>query len=68
MAFVVTLVNVVLMPTIIIIINHPSKKADKLTKTDMCKLWFNGISKTVTMSGLTFEQIMPDRVRYEKEY
>ena len=34
----------------------------------MCKLWFNGISKTVTMSGLTFEQMMPEIMRYEKEY
>ena len=42
--FVVTLVNIVLMPTIIIIINHQVQEADKLTKTDMCKLWFNGIN------------------------
>ena len=65
--FVVTLVNVVLMLTIIININHQVQEADKLTKTDMCKLWFNGISKTVTMSGLTFEQMMPEIMRYEKE-
>lgn len=65
--FVVTLVNVVFMLTIIIIINHQEQEADKLTKTDICMLWFNGISRTVTMSGLTFEQMMPEIMRYEKE-
>lgn len=65
--FVVTLVNVVLMLTIIIIINHQVQEADKLTKTDMCMLWFSGISKTVTISGLTFEQMIPEVERYETE-
>ena len=65
--FVVTLVNVVFMLTIIIIINHQEQEVDKLTKTDICMLWFNGISRTVTMSGLTFEQMMPEIMRYEKE-
>jgi hypothetical protein len=65
--FVVTLVNVVLMLTIIIIINYQVQEADKLTKTDTYKLWFNDISKTVTMSRLTIEQMMPEIMRYEKE-
>ena len=53
------------MLTIIIAINH--QEADKLTKTDMCMLWFSGISKTVTLSGLTFEQMIPEIERYETE-
>ena len=54
------------MLTIIIIINHQEQEADKLTKTDMCMLWFSGISK-VTISGLTFEQMIPEIERYEME-
>lgn len=65
--FVVTLVNIVFVLTIIIIINHQIQAADKLTKTDMCMLWFSGISRTVTMSGLTFEQMIPEIERYEEE-
>ena len=65
--FVVTLVNVVLMLTIIIIINHQVHETNQLTKTDMCILWFSGISRTVTMSGLTFEQMIPEIERYETE-
>jgi hypothetical protein len=65
--FIVTLVGVVSMLTIIIIINYQVQEADKLTKTDMCNLWFNGIGKTVTLSGLTFEQMIPEIERYEKE-
>ena len=60
--FMVTIVNVVL-----IIINYHVQEADKLTKTDMCTLWFNGISKTVTLSGLTFEQMISEIERYEME-
>jgi hypothetical protein len=55
------------MLTIIIIINHQEQEADKLTKTDMCMLWFNGIGKTVINSGLTFEQMIPEIEKYEKE-
>jgi hypothetical protein len=47
--FAVFLVNVMLMLTIIIIIHHQVQEADKLTKADMCMLWFNGISRTVTL-------------------
>jgi hypothetical protein len=65
--FIVTLVSVVSMLTIIIIINYQVQEADKLTKTDMYNLWFNGIGKTVTLSGLTFEQMIPEIERYEKE-
>jgi LytS/YehU family sensor histidine kinase len=65
--FVVILVNIVVMLTIIIIVNHQIQAADKLTKTDLCMLWFNGISRTMTMSGLTFEQMIPEIERYEKE-
>jgi hypothetical protein len=65
--FVVILVNIVLVLTIIIIFNHQIQAADKLTKTDLCMLWFNGISRTMTMSGLTFEQMIPEIERYEKD-
>jgi len=58
--FVVTQVNVVLMLTIVIIINHQVQEAVKLTKTDVCMLWFSSISKTGIMSGLTFEQMIPE--------
>jgi LytS/YehU family sensor histidine kinase len=60
--FVVILVNIVFMLTIIITVNHQIQAVDKLTKTDLCMLWFNGISKTMTMSGLTFEQMIPEGV------
>lgn len=65
--FTVFLVNIVLMLTIIAIIHHQVQEADKLTKADMCMLWFNGISRTVTLSGLTFEQMVPEVERYNKE-
>jgi hypothetical protein len=65
--FVVFLVNVVLMTTIIVIIHNQVQEADKVSKTDLCTLWFNGISKTVTLSGLTFEQMIPEIERYNKE-
>jgi hypothetical protein len=66
-SFVVVLVNAVFMTTLIIIINHQIEEADKLTKADICKLWFDGIGRTVTESGLTFEQMIPEIERYEAE-
>jgi hypothetical protein len=65
--FTVFLVNIVLMLTIIAIIYNQVQEADKLSKTDMCILWFNGISKTVTLSGLPLEQMIPEIERYNKE-
>jgi hypothetical protein len=64
---VVFLVFVMLMLTTIIILHHQVQEADKLTKTEICMLWFNGIGRTVTISGLTFEQIIPEIERYNKE-
>jgi hypothetical protein len=65
--FVVFIVNIVFMVTIIITIHHQVQEADKLTKTDMCMLWFSDIRQTVTLSGLTFEQMIPEIERYEME-
>jgi hypothetical protein len=64
-SFVIVLVNAVFMTTLIIIINHQIEGADKLTKADICKLWFDGISRTMTKSGMTFEQMIPEIERYE---
>jgi hypothetical protein len=44
-------VNAVFMTTLIIIINHQIGEADKLTKADISKLWFYGISRIVAQFG-----------------
>jgi hypothetical protein len=41
----------VFMTTLIIIINHQIGEADKLTKADISKLWFYGISRIVAQFG-----------------
>jgi ribosomal protein L20 len=55
------------MTTLIIIINHQIGEADKLTKADISKLWFHGISRIVAQNGLTFEQMIPEIEKYEAE-